>query len=163
MTTMTSAQLAWKQFTAAHIQREGGAHEHRDLPDDREDRFDAPVPITASKNSKTSPTTSKTTTSTKSKRIQFSTTGHLINTNNRNKLTAATTATTATISPAAGFEQVKKAKTRSERRAEEPEVEPEAEEPLARKERRSDYWVQRDDLRRDNARMMKVQFQEFQE
>jgi hypothetical protein len=159
MTTMTSAQLAWKQFTAAHIQREGGAHE---LADDREDRFDTPVPITASKASKTSTTS---TTSTKSKRIQFSTTGHLIDTNNRNKLTAATAATTATISPAAGFEQVKKAKTRADRRAEEPEVdsEPEAEEPVARKERRSDYWVQRDDLRRDNARMMKVQFQEFQE
>jgi hypothetical protein len=157
MTTMTSAQFAWKQFTAAHIQREGGAHE---LADDREDRFDAPVPVTASKNSKTSTTS---TTSTKSKRIQFSTTGHLIDTNNRNKLTAATAATTATISPAAGFEQVKKAKTRSERRAEEPEVEPEAEEPVARKERRTDYWVQRDDLRRDNARTMKVQFQEIEE
>ncbi len=162
MTTMTSAQL-WKQFTAAHIQREGGeAHERRDLPDDREESFDMPVPITASKASKTS--TSKTTTSTKSKRIQFSTTGHLINTNNRNNLTAATTATVSPAAPAAGFEQVKKAKTRAERRAEEPVVEPEeAEEPVAPKERRSDYWVQRDDLRRNNARMMKVQFQEFQE
>ena len=160
MTTMTSAQLAWKQFTAAHIQREcGEAHEHRDLPDDREEGFDMPVPITTSKNS-----TSTSTPSTKSKRIQFSTTGHIIDTNKRTA--AATAATTATISPAApaaGFEQVKKAKTRSERRAEEPEVKPEAEEPVARKERRSDYWVQRDDLRRDNARMMKVQFQEFQE
>jgi hypothetical protein len=159
-TTMTSAQFAWNQFSAAHIQREGGAHE---LADDREDRFDVPVPITASKASKTSTTS---TTSTKSKRIQFSTTGHLIDTNNRNKLTAATAATTATVSPAApaaGFEQVKKAKTRSERRAEEPEVEPEAEEPVARKERRSDYWVQRDDLRRDNARTMKNQFQDFEE
>ena len=164
MTTMTSAQLAWKQFTAAHIQREGGeAREHRDLPDNREEGFDVPAPTTASKNSRTS--TSKTTTSTKSKRIQFSTTGHLINTNNRNNLTAATTATISPAAPAAGFEQVKKAKTRSERRAEEPEVDsdPEAEEPVARKERRSDYWVQRDDLRRNDARMMKVQFQEFQE
>jgi len=150
-TTMTSAQFAWKQFSATHIQREGGAHE---LADDREDRFDTPVPITASRNSKTS------TTSTKSKRIQFSTTGHLIDTNNRNNLMAAIAATT---SPAAGFEQVKKAKTRSERRAEEPEVEPEAEEPVARKERRSDYWVRRDDLRRDNARTMKNQFQELEE
>ena len=164
MTTMTSAQLAWKQFTAAHIQREGGeAHEHRDLPDNREEGIDMPVPITASKASKTS--TSKTTTSTKSKRIQFSTTGHLINTNNRNNLTAATAATISPAAPAAGFEQVKKAKTRADRRAEEPEVDsdPEAEEPVARKERRSDYWIQRDDLRRNDARMMKVQFQEFQE
>ena len=163
MTTMTSSQLAWKQFTAAHIQREGGAREHRDLPDDREESFDMPVPITASKNSMTS--TSKTTTSTKSKRIQFSTTGHLINTNNRNNLTAATAATISPAAPAAGFEQVKKAKTRADRRAEEPEVDsdPEAEEPVARKERRSDYWIQRDDLRRNDARMMKVQFQEFQE
>jgi hypothetical protein len=157
---MTSSQLAWKQFTAAHIQRECGAHE---LADDREDRFDAPVPITASKASKTSTTSTSSTNSTKSKRIQFSTTGHLIDTNNRNKLTAATAATTVAISPAAGFEQVKKAKTRSERRAEEPEVEPEAEEPVARKERRSEYWVRRDDLRRDNSRTMKVQFQEIEE
>ena len=156
---MTSDQLAWKQFTAAHIQREGGAHEHRDLPDNREEGFDMPAP---SKNSKTSTTS---TTSTKSKRIQFSTTGHLINTNNRNNLTAATTATISPAAPTTGFEQVKKAKTRADRRAEEPEVdsEPEAEEPVARKERRSDYWVQRDDLRRNDARMMKVQFQEFQE
>jgi hypothetical protein len=161
-TTMTTAQFAWKQFSAAHIQREGGADEHRDLADDREDRFDAPVPpITASKASSKTSTTS--TTSTKSKRIQFSTTGHLIDTNNRNKLATATAATTATISPAAGFEQVKKAKTRSERRAEEPEVEPEAEEPVARKERRSDYWVQRHELLRDNARTMKNQFQESEE
>ena len=160
MTTMTSAQFAWKQFTANHIQREGdgGAHE---LADDREDRFDAPVPITASKASSKTSTTS--TTSTKSKRIQFSTTGHLINTNNRNNLTAATTVTVSPAAPAAGFELVKKAKTRAERRAEEPEVEPEAEEPVARKERRSDYWVQRDDLRRDNARTMKGQFQESEE
>ena len=159
-TTMTSAQFAWKQFTATHIQREGGeAHERRDLPDDREESFDMPAP---SKTSKTS-TTSKTTTSTRSKRIQFSTTGHLINTNNR---TAATAATAVAISPAApGFEQVKKAKTRAERRAEEPEAEPEpeAEEPAAPKEQRSDYWVQRDDLRRNNARTMKSRFQEFQE
>ena len=162
MTTMTSAQLAWKQFTAAHIQREGGeAHEHRDLPDNREEGIDMPVPITASKASKTS--TSKTTTSTKSKRIQFSTTGHLINTNNRNNLTAATAVAISPAAPAAGFEQVKKAKTRADRRAEEPDVEPEAKEPVAPKERRSDYWVQRDDLRRNNARTMKVQFQEFQE
>ena len=159
MTTMTSAEL-WKQFTADHIQREGGAHERRDIPDNREEGLDVPIP---SKNSRTS--TSKTTTSTKSKRIQFSTTGHLIDTNKRNNLTAATAAAISPAAPAAGFEQVKKAKTRAERRAEEPEVdsEPEAKGPVARKERRSDYWVQRDDLRRSNARMMKVQFQEFQE
>lgn len=153
---MTSAQFAWKQFSANHIQREGGAHEHRDLADDREERFDMPVPITASRNSKTS------TTSTKSKRIQFSTTGHLIDTNNRNNLMAATAATT---SPAAGFEQVKKAKTRSERRAEEPDIVEQADqEPVQRRERRSDYWVQRDDMRRGNARTMKNQFRfHFQE
>jgi hypothetical protein len=156
-TTMTSAQFAWKQFSAIHIQREGRAHEH--LADDREECFDMPVPITASKasTSKTSPTTSR-----KSKRVQFSTTGHLIDTNKRTAATAATTATISLVAPAAGFEQVKKAKTRSERRAEDPEVEPEAEEPIARKERRSDYWVQRDNLRRDNARMMKNQFQDFE-
>lgn len=157
-TTMTSTQFAWKQFSANHIQREGRAHEHRDLADDREEGLDMPVSITASRTSKTS--TSKTTTSTKSKRVQFSTTGHLINTNNR----AAATATISPVAPAAGFEQVKKAKTRSERRAEEPDIVEHADqEPVPRKERRSDYWVQRDDLRRNNARTMKNQFQEFEE
>lgn len=161
MTTMTSSQLAWKQFTASHIQREDGADERRDLADDREDRFDAPVPVpvTASKSSKTSTTS---TISTKSKRIQFSTTGYLIN-NNRSNLTAAIVATTVAISPVAGFEQVKKAKTRSERRAEEPEVKPEPEKHVARKERRSDYWIHRDDLRRNNTRILKTQFQEIDE
>lgn len=162
MTTMTSAQLAWIQFSAIHIQREGGADERPDLADDREESFDASVPVTSK--ASTSKTSSS---STKSKRIQLSTTGYLIDTN-RNKLTAATAATTATTAtatvnpaaPAAGFEKVKKAKTRSDRRAEEPEVEPEAEKPVARKERRGEYWVQRDDLRRDNARTMKNQFQE---
>lgn len=152
MTTMTSAQIAWTKFSSTHIQREGGAaDEHHD---DHEENFD--MPITSK--------TSTSTTSTKSKRVQFSTTGHLINTNNRNNLTAATAIAISPTAPAAGFEQVKKAKTRAERRAEEPEVdsEPEAK-PVARKERRSDYWVQRDDLRRNDARMMKVQFQEFQE
>lgn len=159
MTTMTPNQLAWIQFSASHIQRECGADEHErlDPADDHEESFDASAPVAASKAS-----TSKTSTSsTKSKRIQLSTTGHLIN--SRNKLTAATAATTATVSPAApaaGFEKVEKAKTRSDRRAEEPDVEPEAGKPAARKERRSEYWVQRDDLRRDNARMMKNRFQE---
>jgi hypothetical protein len=158
MTTMTSAQFAWKRFTSAHIQRECGADEHRDLPDDREDRFDAPVPITASKASKSSTTA---TSSAKSKRVQFSTTGYLIDKNNR---TTATAAAAAIIPDAPTREQVKKAKTRAERRAEEPElVDTEPEKPVARKERRTDYWVQRDDLRRDNARTMKNQFQEFAE
>ena len=149
MTTMTSAQFAWNQFSLNHIQRESGADERLDKYlaekiDDNEEGFDIPGPVTS-------------TTSTKSKkRVQWSPT-------TKHNLAAATAATTATISPVAGFEQVKKAKTRSERRAEEPEVEPEAEEPVARKDRRSDYWVQRDDLRRDNARTMKNRFQEFEE
>ena len=155
---MTSAQIAWTKFSSNHIQREGGAaDEHHD---DHVENFDMPI------TSKTS--TSTSTTSTKSKRIQFSTTGHLIDANNRNNLTAATAATTATIGPAAGFEQVKKAKTRSERRAEEPEVVEQADQkPVPRREMRSDYWVRRDDLRRGNARAMKnqfqLQFQEFEE
>ena len=152
MTTMTTAQFAWNQFSLNHIQRESGVDERLDKYlaekiDDNEEGFDMPGPVTS-------------TTSTKSKkRVQWSPTKH--------KLAAATAATTATISPVApaeGFEQVKKAKTRAERRAEEPEVEePEVEEPVARKDRRSDYWVQRDNLRRDNARTMKNQFQEFEE
>ena len=157
-TTMTPAQFAWKQFSINHIHRECGTHERIETADDREEEFDVPLPVTASK------TSASSTTSRKSKRVQFSTTGHLINNNNRTNITTATAVAISPAASAAAFEQVKKAKTRSERRAEEPETEPEeTKEPVAHKERRSDYWVRRDDLRRDNARMMKNQFREFKE
>lgn len=153
---MTSAQFAWSQFSLHHIRRESGDDERLDAEktDDNEESYDMPVPTTSK--------TSRTTSPNSKKRVQ------------RSKHTAKHTAITkhtatkhsAIISPAApavGHEQVKKAKTRSERRAEEPEEPEQAQNPVPpRKERRSDYWIQRDDLRRGNARTMKTQFQ-FQE
>ena len=146
---MTSAQFAWRQFSLHHIQceRGAGAHERLDHLAEKNDDYDMPVPFT----------TSRTTSPNSKKRVQ------------RSKHTA--TKHTAIIgeiigeiiSPAAPAAVVKNAKTRSERRAEEPEEPEQAQEPVPpRKERRSDYWVHRDDLRRDNARTMKTQFQ-FQE
>lgn len=152
-TSMTSAQFAWKQFSATHIQRESGADEHLEYLDEypaEKIDFDMPVPVTSTPSTKSK------------KRVQWSPTKYALTAE-----TAATTATTDTISPvaahAAGFEQVKKAKTRSERRAEEPEIVEQVQEPVTRKERRTEYWVHRDDLRRNNARTMKNRFQEFEE
>jgi hypothetical protein len=59
-------------------------------------------------------------------------------------------------------QQIKKAKTRAERRAvETPITETPTETSLSKhKERRSSYWVQRDDKRRNAARTLKVKFLE---
>ena len=150
---MTSAQFAWRQFSLHHIQCERADDERLDHLAEKNDDYDMQIPVT----------TSRTTSPNSKKRVQ------------RSKQTA--TKHTATIgditgditgdiispaAPADEHEQVKKAKTRSERRAEEPEEPEQVQEPVPRKERRSDYWVHRDDLRRDNARTMKTQFQ-FQE
>ena len=73
----------------------------------------------------------------------------------------------AAVKPEAQYEQIQKPKTRAERRAVEPEeVETPADEaivPPAKKERRSDYWVQRDDARRNATRDFKVQTQVLSE
>jgi hypothetical protein len=148
---MTCAQFAWRQFSLHHIRRESGDDERLDhlaeKNDDNEESYDMPVPFTTSKTSRTTSPNSK-------KRVRN-------NNNNNNKVTVATA---DIISPAAPSAVVKKAKTRSERRAEEPEEPEQVQEPVPRKERRSDYWVHRDDLRRGNARTMKNQFQfQFQE
>jgi hypothetical protein len=59
-------------------------------------------------------------------------------------------------------QRIKKAKTRAERRAvEEPIAETPTETNLSKhKERRSSYWIQRDDKRRNAARTLKVKFLE---
>ena len=146
MTTMTSTQFSWKQFSIKHIQRESGADEHLDA--EKNDDYDIPITSKASRNSRTPSPKIK-------KRV------HNNNNNNNNKVTAAT-ADSSPAAPVAVFEQVKKAKTRSERRAEEPE-EPEQvqKKPVRRKERRSEYWVYRHDQMRGNA--MKIRFQECEE
>ena len=176
MTTMTHNQLAWRQFSERRTERTTGYTEqsHDDAQDHSEiraERFDLTVP-------NTSKTTSKTTAHHQSmKRVQWSK-PVLTRANSPSPpppLTAgitaaaatASTATTATTATAqARVEIPKKAKTRAARRAEDPDFEPGVEvveEPAARKEMRSNYWVRRDDIRRDDARTMKNQFQELRE
>jgi hypothetical protein len=74
-------------------------------------------------------------------------------------ISAHTTVNDAIVNQA--HECVQKPKTRAERRAIEPEQveETPAEVRRAKRERRSDYWVQRDDERRNAARTFKTQTQ----
>ena len=75
------------------------------------------------------------------------------------RTTPAISAPTTTVKETT-HELVQKPKTRAERRAIEPEqVEAPAEVHPAKRERRSDYWVQRDDERRNAARSFKTQTQ----
>ena len=75
------------------------------------------------------------------------------------RTTPAISAPTTTVKETT-HELVQKPKTRAERRAIEPEqVEAPAEVRPAKRERRSDYWVQRDDERRNAARTFKTQTQ----
>lgn len=78
------------------------------------------------------------------------------------RTTPAISAPTTTTVKETTHELVQKPKTRAERRAIEPEqVEAPAEvRPAAKRERRSDYWVQRDDERRNAARTFKTQTQQ---
>jgi len=73
----------------------------------------------------------------------------------------------AAVKPEVQYEEIQKPKTRAERRAVEPEeVETPADESIvhpAKKERRSDYWVQRHADLRNAARDFKVQTQVLSE
>lgn len=76
------------------------------------------------------------------------------------RTTLAISAPTTIVKETTTHELVQKPKTRAERRAIEPEqVETPAEVHPAKRERRSDYWVQRDDERRNAARSFKTQTQ----
>jgi hypothetical protein len=79
------------------------------------------------------------------------------------RTTPAISAPTTTTVKETTHELVQKPKTRAERRAIEPE-QVEAAAPAkvlpAKRERRSDYWVQRDDERRNAARTFKTQTQQ---
>ena len=77
---------------------------------------------------------------------------------NTNQAIPATDIDAAEVKPA--HECVQKPKTRAERRAiDAPLTEPEVLQPVTKRERRSDYWVQRDDERRNAARTFKTQTQ----
>lgn len=139
-TTMTSAQFAWKQFSTSHIQRENGADERLDEYDD--DNFDMEAKAVPSR---ASATTSKTTRQTQSK---------------PRKIPSIVVGEANTVHQTATHEVVQKSKTRAARR----EIEPDEEETTtdvrpAKRERRSDYWVQQHDERRSAARTFKTQQQ----
>jgi hypothetical protein len=140
-TTMTSDQFAWRQFSIQFATRETNAAHDERLDAEKFDNFDCNVESS----------TTKKRVQSKQSNIKNNTSIYSLDSSNH---------ATATAASETGFEQIKKAKTRAERRVEEPEiVEPEAKEPVARKERRTEYWIRRDDLRRNSARKMKEQFQ----
>ena len=155
---MTGDQFAWKQFSLNHIQREGGAaHGRRNDDDDyHEENFD--VPVTSSTRATA---TSKTT--------------HRQNQNKPRKSDvqkfqqiAAQAAAAAAAAAAAlvekTHEEVKKPKTRAERREIEPtEIDTPAAQTYkrpAKRAQRSEYWVERDNKRRSAAITFKNQNQE---
>ena len=137
-------QISWQQFShrlATADDRPFLDEYLRNRIEEYEESFDFPAPDT--RHICTSSTTS--TTSTK-KRIQP-------------KQNIEEVETNIASSP---HQQIKKAKTRAERRAvEEPTDETPTETNVSkRKERRSPYWIQRDDKRRNAARTLKVKFLE---
>ncbi len=156
---MTGDQFAWKQFSLNHIQREGGAaHGRRNDDDDyHEENFD--VPVTSSTRATA---TSKTT--------------HRQNQNKPRKsdvqkfqqIAAQAAAAAAAVAAALvekTHEEVKKPKTRAERREIEPtEIDTPAaaqtDKRPAKREQRSEYWVERDNKRRSAAITFKNQNQE---
>jgi len=152
---MTGDQFAWKQFSLNHIQREGGAaHGRNDDDEYYEENFD--VPVTSSTRATA---TSKTT--------------HRQNQNKPHKsdvqkfqqiAVAAVAAAVAAALVEKTHEEVKKPKTRAERREIEPtEIDTPAaqtDKRPAKREQRSEYWVERDNKRRSAAITFKNQNQE---
>jgi hypothetical protein len=156
-TTMTDSQFYWRQFSTQHIQRETGNHladntvattyDESDLIigdyDDQEPTFNKAA-------------VNRTTTSNAERR-------HQQRHSPLRSIKLAIPATDADADVKDAHECVEKPKTRAARRAIEPEQnETPAEETNvrpAKRERRSDYWVQRDDERRNAARTFKTQTQ----
>jgi len=156
-TTMTSSQIDWRQFSMEHIQRETGNQEadntaatttYNDLDpiigdyDDQEE----PAFNKASAN--------RTTTSNAERRHQ----------QRHSPLRSIKLAIPATAAADVkeAHECVEKPKTRAARRAIDApltETDDVAVAPATKRERRSDYWVQRDDERRNAARTFKTQTQ----
>jgi hypothetical protein len=158
-TTMTGDQFAWKQFSLNHIEREGGAaHERRRRDDDyyHEENFD--IPVTSSTRATA---TSKTTHRDNHYKPRKS------DVQKFQQIAAQAAAATAAVAAALvekTHEEVKKPKTRAERREIEPtEIDTPAaqtDKRPAKREQRSEYWVERDNKRRSAAITFKNQNQE---
>ena len=153
---MTGDQFAWKQFSLNHIQREGGAAHGRNDDDDYEENFD--VPVTSSTRSTA---TSKTTHRDNHYKPRKS------DVQKFQQIAAQAAAAAAAVAAALvekTHEEVKKPKTRAERREIEPtEIDTPAaaqtDKRPAKRERRCDYWVERDNKRRSAAITFKNQNQ----
>jgi hypothetical protein len=136
------AQIAWQQFShqlRTADDRPTLDYYYRIQREEYDESFDFPAPdprhIHTTENTRTSSTKKQIQTKQKMEEIQPN--------------TASST-----------HPQVKKARTRSQRRAIEEITEQEPEIQASKhKERRSSYWVERDDKRRSEARTFKVQFQ----
>lgn len=160
-TTMTGDQIAWKQFSLNHIEREGGAaHERMRRDDDdyyHEENFDVPV---------TSSTRATSTSKTTQRQNQYKPRKSEVQ--QIQQIAAQAAAAVAAVAAALvekTHEEVKKPKTRAERREIEPtEIDTPAaaqtDKRPAKRERRCHYWVERDDKRRSAAITFKNQNQE---
>ena len=166
-TTMTPAQFDWRQFSEK-IQRETGNHQAENtaatttyndrapIIGDYDDDQEEPAFNKASAN--------RTTTS-NAERRHHQRHSPQRSTTKQHPAIPATADAAADVKPA--HECVQKPKTRAERRAidaplTETDVLPETTK-ATKRERRSDYWVQRDDERRNAARTFKTQTQVLSE
>jgi hypothetical protein len=153
MTTLTSSQIDWKRFSLNHIQREsGGGDERNDY-----DEYGLDMQVT-------SPTHAHATSRTMHRQSKQH--GHHAPKSGEPKPSAS--ALTIEIShKEQTHEQVNKTKTRAARAIEETPVEElstdENAVPPEKKEKRSDYWVQRDEERRSAARTFKIKHQSWPE
>lgn len=158
---MTPSQFDWRQFSE-HIQRETGNHHLAENTAATNDRGDHPM--IGDYGDQEEPAFNKasanrTTTSNAERRYQQ----RRSPTKQHPAIPATTDTDAEDVKPA--HECVQKPKTRAERRAidapiaETDVVLPATNPAMMKRERRSDYWVQRDDKRRSAARTFKDQAQ----
>ena len=152
-TTMTSSQFDWRQFSE-NIQRETDNHQAENTA--ATTTYNDRNPIIGDYDDQEEPAFNKASTSNAKRRHH-----QRHSPTKQHPAIPATTDADADVKPA--HECVQKPKTRAERRANDApltdtDVLP-ATTPAMKRERRSDYWVQRDDERRSAARTFKDQAQ----
>jgi hypothetical protein len=161
---MTSSQFDWRQFSVEHIQRETGQQEADNTAATTTYTVDPIIGDYDVQEPAFNKCSANRTTTSNAERRHHQRHSPLRSTKQAIPTTAAAAAAAADVKEA--YEQVQKPKTRAERRATDEllvaETDTEAL-PATKKERRSDYWVQRDDERRNAARMFKTQTQVLSE
>lgn len=159
-TTMTSSQFDWRQFSE-NIQRETGNHQAENTAATTTYNHRDPI-IRDYDDDQEEPAFNKASTSNAKRRHH-----QRHSPTKQHPAIPATTDTDADADVKPAHECVHKPKTRAERRAidaplTDTDVLP-ATTPAMKRERRSDYWVQRDDERRSAARTFKNQAQVLSE